>query len=79
MNRQINIDISAPSCKEVQHAISHFVSWSPNNYDKLIICDDFPDRWSGNIMAYFKNTLNGDSYTICALWDKQQRSFSFHS
>ena len=76
MNREISIDISVPDCTEVKLALSYLIAWCPTTYNKLILCDDFPERQNGNIMAYYKNTLNGNSYTIGAIWDSRLKTGS---
>ena len=79
MNRYITIEVSVPDCKEVQKALNYLATWGLVSYDRVIICDDFPCRENGNIMAYYKNSISECSYTIGAIWDKDSRVYSFHT
>jgi hypothetical protein len=78
MNRKIEINISVPDCHQLREALKYLCSWSLCGYDSVLICDDFPLAGK-DIIANYKNSLNGSGYVIGAIWQEEKQNYSFHS
>ena len=81
VERKITLGSNLP---EVAHrALGYLCTWSMpteggNGYDVLFIGNDSYVGENG-LIAYYQDTKTGRSYTIGAVWRKDEETYSYHS
>jgi hypothetical protein len=63
--------------------IGYLILWAFDGYQEVLICKDFScspgNEKFPNLIAYYTNTENNTMYTMGAIFDEKERSYSFHS
>jgi hypothetical protein len=59
-------------------ALGYLCSWCIDTYDQVIIWHDLGFHRM-NLLANYISHLTGNKYTICAVWQSETETYSFHS